>query len=258
MSVFDPGKRFQRELCTGCGVCLQVCPLSAVRTDPTGLVASFARTCIGCGHCGCYCPSNCFRLEAATDGDKSPPEELLSRIIENRRSLRTYLDKELDENVITSLLSPVGYSPTGHNDQGIQVSVLAGREHVRKRVLIPIVRVLRILDCFRLISLMAGSGRSLLQRLKEGEDLITWGAPCILLFKAPMRNVTGSTDCVIAASLVSVKAETMGIGTLWNGVLKVLAPFLGLGRASAVICVGYPALKKYQNLPEREWKVRKL
>ncbi len=227
-------------------------------TDSAGRVVSFSSMCIGCGHCGCYCPWNCFGLEPVDDGCKESQEGALTAIINNRRSSRSYLDKDLSEEVIRDILSPVGYSPTGHNDQGIQVTVLRGKENVMNRVVVPLVRLVRILDSFRLVSLLAGPGRTSVKRLREGEDLITWGAPCVLLFRAPRRNVTGSTDCVIAASLVSIKAEAMGLGTLWNGILKVLAPFLGLGRASAVLCVGYPGIRKYQKLPEREWKRRDL
>ncbi len=258
MSAFDPRASFRADLCRGCGICSSVCPVSAVNTDQAGRVVSFSSLCIGCGHCGCYCPWNCFELESFDEDHKAPLEETINAIIENRRSSRNYLDKELSEDVVRDILSPVGYSPTGHNDQGIRVTVLLGRDNVRNRVVAPLVRLVRILDRFRLISLLAGPGKTFVKRLREGEDLITWGAPCVLLFRAPWRNVTGAADSVIAASLVSLKAEAMGLGTLWNGVLKILSPYLGLGRASAVLCVGYPGLRKYQKLPEREWKRKNL
>ena len=256
--VFDPALAYRKELCTGCGICSSVCPVSAVRTGTGGKVVSFGSSCIGCGHCGCYCPSDCFALEPLDESDKTSPEGLIDSVIRNRRSTRIFLSRPLSEDVLQSVLEPVGYAPTGHNDQGIQVLVLTGCENVRKKLVDPLVRIVRILDLFRLVTLLAGPSREHVRRLRRGEDLITWGAPCVLFFKAPLRNVTGSADCVIAATMVSMKAEAMGIGTLWNGVLKILSPFLGTGRASAVICLGYPRLKKYHRLPERTWKKKRL
>lgn len=252
---FDPASVFREELCTNCGICSSVCPVSAISVNSLGHVVSFSALCIGCGHCGCYCPVNCFSLNTCDEFDKSSPEGVITSLVKNRRSTRTFSSRELSSEVIRELLEPVGYSPTGHNDQNIQVGVLLGKEKIRARAVIPIVRLVRILDSFRFLTLLAGPGRDYIRRLREGEDLVTWGAPCVLIFKAPLRNATSSADGVIAASLVSLKAEAMGLGTLWNGVLKIAAPFLGLGRATAVLCVGYPQLKKHQMVPERKWKM---
>lgn len=252
--AFDPSASYDRKKCRGCGVCSAVCPVSAVNADRNGLVVSFSSICIGCGHCGCYCPWNCFGLEAVDGSPESSLEGEITALIKNRRSTRKYLKRDLSQKTLDSLLEPVGYSPTGHNDQGIRVMVLSGGEKVRRRAVEPVVRLLRAVDSFRLVTLLAGSGRKTVERLRQGEDLIAWGAPCVLFFSAPLRNVTGPSDCVIAASLVSLKAEAMGLGSLWNGVLRILSPFLGFGRASAVLCVGYPEMRKYQKLPVRRWK----
>ncbi len=252
--VFDPGSSFRGDLCTGCGICSSVCPVSAVVTSSRGRVASFLGTCIRCGHCGAYCPENCFGLPGVAEADNSSLEEQIDVLFRNRRSLRSYRDTPPDQEVLSSILEPVGLSPTGHNDQGVRVRVILGRKAIEDRVVKPVARLLRIVDCLGLVSLLAGPAGPMVKKLKKGEDLITWGAPCVLLFSAPLGNVTGATDAVIAAAMVSIKAEASGLGTLWNGVVNILAPLLGLGRSSAVLCIGYPLLKKRQRVPERDWK----
>jgi len=250
--VFNPKQSFKSTSCNACGICSLVCPEDSIRTDESDFVVSFESTCIGCGHCGCYCPSNCFSLPEESHGN-IPEQEQLQNLFETRRSVRHFQEKPVDEAVIRSLLEPVGFSPTGQNAQGITVEVISGRSTIRKLVVDPLVKMVRILDCFRLLSVFAGKSRGAVAKIRNGEDIITWNAPCILLFRAPAGNVTGKTDAVIAATMVSIKAETLGLGTFWNGVVQIASVFLKIKRSHAVLCVGYPLLKKYQRIPERNW-----
>ncbi len=253
--LFRPGHRFVSEKCTGCGICSCVCPADAVETTDSGKVVSFASTCIGCAHCGCYCPENCFDLPKEHHG-KLPQEDEIQNLYEGRRSTRRFSEKQIDEAVLSSLLEPVGFAPTGRNAQGITVEVVLGRKSIQRRILNPLVKLIRFLDCFRLLSLVSGSARGSVKKLREGEDIITWKAPCVLLFRAPITNITGKTDAVIAATMVSIKAEAMGLGSFWNGVVQMVSPVLSVKRCHAVLCVGYPSLKKYQHVPAREWTRR--
>jgi heterodisulfide reductase subunit A2 len=56
--------------CTGCGLCMKVCPCGALnlRENGTGKVATVtAATCQGCGVCGPACPANCIVIKHSTD-----------------------------------------------------------------------------------------------------------------------------------------------------------------------------------------------
>ena len=255
--VFDPAKRFLPERCTACGICSSVCPASAITPDRTGKPVIASSCCIGCGHCGCYCPSNCFSLEPMID-DNTSLEGQIDSIFKNRRSTRSFKDQELSDNDISVLLEPVNWTPTGRNSQGIRVDLIRGRGKIEKLVLHRFLRILRFLDCFGMVTLLAGSQRTFVRRLKSGDDLLTWGAPCVLLFRTSWRSVTPVEDALIAASSVAFKAESTGMGTMWSGVIKILAPVMGLGRCHAVLLAGFPALKKYQHVPARKWVKREL
>lgn len=250
--VFEPGRRFIKEKCTGCGICSSLCPASAIQIDDIGKVTSFISTCIGCSHCGCFCPSNCFNLPLCEE-DKLPSSEQIQNLFQSRRSIRKFTDREIDEAVLNSLLETVGFSPTGQNAQGITVEVILGREKINQLILSPLVKIVKLLDCFRLLTLIAGKGGGLVKKLRNGEDLINWNAPCVLLFRAPLSNPTAKTDSIIAATMVSLKAETLGLGTFWNGVVQMASMILPVKKCHAALCVGYPALKKYQNVLPREW-----
>jgi Pyruvate/2-oxoacid:ferredoxin oxidoreductase delta subunit/nitroreductase len=250
--AYKPGERFHTDSCNACGVCSTVCPEDSILTDKAGKVVAFTSTCIGCGHCGCYCPSNCFNLSEISAGE-SAGEDQLQNLFETRRSVRFFKNRTPDREVISSLLAPVGFAPTGQNAQGITVEVILGRERIEKLVVKPLVRLVKVLDCFRLLTLVAGSSRGAIKKIRNGEDIITWKAPCVLLFRAPMGNVTGKTDAVIAAAMVSVRAEAMGMGSFWNGVVQVASSILRVQKSHAVLCVGYPLYKKHQQVPERDW-----
>jgi len=229
--------------------------MDSIETDLSGKVVSFLSTCIGCAHCGSYCPSNCYDLPVqkslAPVGVHS-----LQYLYETRRSVRSFSERQVERSVISCLLEPVGFSPTGRNAQGITVDVILGYERVEKLLFRPLVKLVRVLDSFRLLTLFAGKARGAVKKIRNGEDIITWKAPCVLLFRAPRRNVTGSMDAVIAATMVSIKAEVMGLGCFWNGVVQMAAPVLHISKPHAVLCIGYPEFKSHQHIPSREWTLR--
>ena len=64
-----------REMCTGCGICVDECPSGAISTDE-GLARIDDSTCIRCGVCHEVCPSEAVRH----DGERIP-EEVESNLV---------------------------------------------------------------------------------------------------------------------------------------------------------------------------------
>jgi heterodisulfide reductase subunit A len=61
--------RMDEELCSGCGVCLELCPYGALSRDPeTKLAKVEAALCQGCGACVAACPSNALDLDGYKTG----------------------------------------------------------------------------------------------------------------------------------------------------------------------------------------------
>ena len=57
LSVID------KELCSGCGTCVDRCPTDAISLDDDGYAARDEPMCIGCGVCARFCPEEAISLK---------------------------------------------------------------------------------------------------------------------------------------------------------------------------------------------------
>lgn len=55
--------RFKRELCTGCGCCLEVCPRVVFRRDGNVVEIQDRDRCIECGACMMNCPTGAVTVD---------------------------------------------------------------------------------------------------------------------------------------------------------------------------------------------------
>lgn len=208
------------------------------------------RTCIGCGHCAAFCPEDAWELgEPGWSGG-------LDGLLQRRRTARIF--GPLRPGDLDELLGVVGLSPTGTNACGLVVEVVEGSGVAGLAARIR--RLTGLLSRCGLLGLagaLSGHGRWL-GRLASGEDLVFRGAPAVLFFDAPRRNPTWREDAVIAASIVMLKAEEMGLATMWNGIALRLGPLLGRpcrGMArGAVLCAGRRVLEP-RRLPPRDYGI---
>jgi heterodisulfide reductase subunit A len=53
--------------CSGCGICVDVCPYNAIRKNEKGLAETIAAVCKGCGVCGATCPEKAIIMHHFTD-----------------------------------------------------------------------------------------------------------------------------------------------------------------------------------------------
>ena len=47
--------------CNQCGLCIDLCPVQALKRAPSGIVVIDKRTCIGCLSCVAFCPTHVMR-----------------------------------------------------------------------------------------------------------------------------------------------------------------------------------------------------
>jgi formate hydrogenlyase subunit 6/NADH:ubiquinone oxidoreductase subunit I len=70
LSVIDPGT------CTGCGICVERCPVDAIAMNDAGVAVREEKYCIGCGVCARFCPADAISLKEGMRRVCVPPPRL--------------------------------------------------------------------------------------------------------------------------------------------------------------------------------------
>lgn len=257
--------------CTRCLKCVKDCPADAI-TIETGMIAE---TCIHCGHCVAICP------EAAVSPDsgnifplrKNPVSaEYFRELSAGIRTCRSYHAKEVPEEILLQLVENMKHYPSASNARPLQVTIVRSSEKMKLLNTMTETSLLRIFSFITsplvspLIRLFAPAldtrklkkyKDAFLEKRKTNDSLICHHAPAALLFHGAVTK-TGmlEADANIWATYTSIYANTMGLGTCFNGfIVKAMGknskqnPFFGIPpkhQVYAALLVGYPKVK-YMN-----------
>ena len=52
-----------KKKCIGCGTCVQMCPVGAIKFDQNGQAQIDPKICIKCGTCQAICPVEAIKIE---------------------------------------------------------------------------------------------------------------------------------------------------------------------------------------------------
>ena len=131
----DPGK------CTGCGLCVQVCPSRTISMVADKAVVTGDDS-MNCGHCAAVCPTEAIKVDAIDDsvfdfdsfeadnrwmppGQFDVPE--LVRLMHSRRSCRNYSDRPVKSELLKDLVKAGISAPSGTNSQKWTFTILENR-----------------------------------------------------------------------------------------------------------------------------------
>ncbi len=232
--------------CTKCGLCSQECPVLIIdgKTEYPEIKEGKESQCIKCQHCLAVCPTAAVSIWGKSPEDSIPvtsqipsPQEM-ERLIKTRRSVRKFKKEELDKELIYDLLKTAAYAPTGHNKNSVLFSVTESKSELNKLRDLVYDGIKRANEAGTLPERMAFLGD--LQRLWDSKqiDVLFRDAPHVLIASAPKNVAAPDADCHIALSYFELLANTYGIGTLWNGFIKM------------VLAVIAPELKTLMGIPE--------
>ena len=136
--TIDPG------LCNHCLACARICPTEvltvddqAVRIDPDTLLG-----CIACGHCMMVCPEGAVRVtgRGLSPGDLLPlpaPEKKagadeLAALMQSRRSVRRFSDREVDAAVLERIVALAATAPMGIPPWDVGCVTVHGQAEVQR------------------------------------------------------------------------------------------------------------------------------
>lgn len=249
------------EKCTGCGLCVQACPVFVLEMRAGKASVARQEICIKCGHCGAVCPVGAVN-ETSTESDDVPmpgPKSRLSAealllLLRSRRSVRKYRGEPLPQNAIETILDAGRYAPTGGNRQNVSYIVLSSPAEIAelRRMTLSLMNKIFSLAGSKAVtgavSLIAGEGlatmyrnyqpvvRIFQEREARGEDRLFYHAPAIILVHADRWDEAGAFNCSVALYNCSLMAHTLGIGCCFNGFLT-----MAVNRS--------PKIKKWLNIP---------
>ena len=216
-----------RDLCTQCGACVADCPFHIIEMadDLPTLNPARVHHCIRCQHCLAVCPTGALSICGSNPEHSMPlPESLpsgrqMTALIRGRRSVRHYLPEPLDPGVIDDMLRTVANAPTGKNKQQCLFTVIDDRETM-DRFRRETMEGLRQAVAGKRLSEGLSYFRHVVTAWDKGRDIIFRDPPHLLMVSAPQSVATPDADLLIAMSSFDLLAASMGIGTLWNAMIR--------------------------------------
>jgi nitroreductase/Pyruvate/2-oxoacid:ferredoxin oxidoreductase delta subunit len=238
------------EKCTGCGLCIRVCP-SGTLSMAGGKAVVTGESSLGCGHCEAVCPFDAVRVGAIDEGlasfqtFRADPHWLphgegdtsqLVRLMASRRSCRNYIDRPVDPSILEDLVRIGITAPSGSNSQDWTFTILPDR-----KTLVPLGN--RIAAFFKWLNCKAESAlyRNVLKLLgrcelsdywhgyyektkeyvklweERGIDRLFHGATAAIVVATKPGASCPKEDALLAAGNILLGAHSMGLGSCLIG-----------------------------------------
>ena len=236
------------ETCIGCGQCATDCPAMIISMEETGLPTikqDLEQFCIRCMHCVAICSEGSVSILGYDPqkgipllSENMPKPEQLEMLIKGRRSMRNYQDENIDPSVIEKLLEVAGHAPSGHNDRGLLYTLLEDKGvvyDIREEAFAGLEKLIKEEKLPEGMEMFA----DIMEAWKSsGTDILFRGAPHLLIVSALDESASPMQDSIIALTTFELYAQSMGVGTIWNGL------------ATLTITELVPSLKKRLGIPE--------
>lgn len=237
------------DICTGCGLCVSVCP------DRTmSLVAKIAQVsgdkCMACGHCQAACPVQAIEV-GKVYGDLGfshitekkgwlAPGSIdaadLVHLLRSRRSVRSYQEKPVPRSLLEDLVKIGTTAPSGTNSQAWTFTILQKRSEVEmlgeltasffrrlnKKAVNPLWRLAaRLFAGDSLGRYYHRNYQTVRQGLvdwdEHGEDHLFHGAPASILVGGRSTASCPAEDALLAAGNILLGAHALGLSTCLIG-----------------------------------------
>ncbi len=243
------GPHIDQKKCTGCGLCLTVCPDQTLSLLGGKAMVSGAR-CLACGHCRAVCPTQAITVPGlesepvfqtfTADNRYLPPGQgdtaQLVRIMLSRRSCRNYQNRALEQKLLEELIRIGTTAPSGTNSQGWTFTILPNRPAVERlgnlvaayfaklnrQAANPVLRgLLSLLGKPALANYHRRYHATIAQGLREwaehGRDRLFHGAPAAIIVGSRPGASCPKEDALLATQNILLAAHTLGLGSCLIG-----------------------------------------
>ena len=242
------------EKCLRCNTCIQYCPAGIISEGPE-INQNVHKYCVTCGHCFMVCPSGAIHILGFEDIEipsysKEMPvsSEALETLLRRRRSIRHYKPDPVSKKHLEKILEAAALVPAAHNWRAFKAYVCTDKAviaQVHKKLTEYYTRFLEVLkkpvegmpDSIR-EELIFAIDRLVVNPL-GGKDSLFWNAPDLLVFTTLNPHPLCIGDAWTASFSAVMYAETIPVGTCYNG-------FLIMG------CNEDPSIKQLLKIPNGE------
>lgn len=254
--------------CVHCGECVAVCPVRVLGMSRRGqpvVIRGRDDFCLDCQHCLAVCPVAALSIQGRDPAksmalDNLPAAEQMEQLIRGRRSVRQYKAESVEPEVMDRLLQVVSCAPTGKNNRSTQFWLVddhATMDKVRTAFMEGIRNGVAKGSIQKESAVFEGFLRLWDER---GIDVLFRGAPHLIVASSPKESPTPQADCLISLSYFELFAQSLGLGTVWDGyalwVMNIIAPelrtLLGIPHDHVigyVMAFGKPAVR-YRRAPQ--------
>lgn len=247
---YDVSVVIDQERCSGCGLCIKVCPSGTISLKKGKACVTGDRS-LSCGHCMAVCPESAIEINSLDPNsinfntfdlnEKWLPYgeakiEELARIIASRRSCRNFKNKAIEQQVIEDLVKLGKLAPSGSNCQKWTFTCFLSREQVvefafsvgsfykklnkmaSSRLLRYGLKLIGKPDLYNYYRDYHDKINNIVNEMESnGKDLLFHGATaCIIVGSEPDASSPGD-DALLATQNILLSAHSMGIGSCLIG-----------------------------------------
>jgi nitroreductase/NAD-dependent dihydropyrimidine dehydrogenase PreA subunit len=230
------------EICRKDGLCVRICPKVFTQAGP-GSVPEVSRPefCNDCGHCLLVCPAGAIghrnlegRAIKEVEEDLLPSFRQVQEMVRTRRSIRNFLDKPVERELIEKIIDAARFAPSAKNTQSTQFIAVDHGETLRriasmtaqwlgrsaKKLRNPLVRavyLMRGLTTKKEYSRWIGQFELTARNMEGGIDTILYRAPALVLFHADRRLRFAEANANLALQNATFAACALNLGTFYTG-----------------------------------------
>ena len=148
-------------------------------------------------------------------------ENSIIQTIIKRRSTRAFKEEQLKKEEIDLIINAGLYAPSAHNQQSWHFTVIQNRNLLTK-----------ISDAAK--EEAEKSSDELIKKIASNKKYdIFYGAPSIIIVSGNKESLLPEIDCAAATQNILIAAESINVGTCWNGLIKFLFNLFGSNSPTA-------------------------
>jgi nitroreductase len=127
--------------------------------------------------------------------------------IQNRRSVRSYRPEQIAEDTLAQILEAGIYAPSAHNDQPWHFTVVQNRDLIDE-----------ISDTAK-AQMIKGAAQWVREMGSKPDFHLMYHAPALVIVSGRKNATASRIDCAAAMQNMLIAAESLGIGSVWIGLL---------------------------------------